>query len=798
MSEPPQKPDDVNRLTQLTSASLHQLLEEHPGGMNDPAASLISVAERNELIDAISQIIPAGNVLKYIANSLLQSSKGDIGLTTGRSHVNSLYRSLSFMRDSITFMGPAAVLVGYNLLLQLTGHDIDTYIPDGTWQFYVEFGLREDTGRHQNETTAFQRLTSSRSHKPTDETQLTAWVLASNYIINHYERLLEMKWEENIRLRIIEETTGMTNIYRKWQALRTFAAPDLQTDLVDHRQQRFNQFCDYHLSQATKAQWNAYTKIWYDPNNQEERGRARRAYVRQMSIYRYLEPNEYNDERVPVDPASLGVAIIYGGNYYLLPVVETTDLEALTRLYATTQGVLKQKNPPQAQVDLSLTMAPRAVQQRLRGALGRDQRQDLEALRKAPIIINWDKASHRQPLTAIRAGKRGIGDHALTLFRTDASTVFDFSHIFFDGPWAMATAEMLTNEAMRFLAVLDRLPLQRVPRVRPPSPLNLKTDKGFATAFHRYAGNTYEVSAEVSRLIEPLQRMRQSLKQRTGLRLTINDILVLYRTIANHHHILSGDIKNKLAPLRANPETALLITNLEKSLTERRAQTPSLLIPIDASRHDPKERLFPSIFRSPLPDFRSEHNKLMEQHMLVSQASVFNRQNESVDAFIKQRESYLGYLKAFGEMMQHHRKIAVSGESMGTAAIRLIAGLSPGLQQAADSLSDQFAVVNENIKGEEVFSNVGRVSSNSSLTRFASAKDDNIRKVLVWGIMTDHQDRLIVTLRDFREPILALARAGHAPIAHQITNDFLNAYIDGVYRFAAEVEGIIQVSSKPR
>ena len=345
MSEQTRNSDEVNRLTQLTSANLQQLLDEHQGGGADPAASLISIAERNELIDQISQIIPAGNVLKYIANSLLQSQKGDVGLTTGRSHINSLYRSLSFMRDSITFMGPAAVLVGYNLLLQLTGHDIATYIPDGTWQFYVEFGLREDTGRHQNETTAFQQLVTGRNTPPDEETQLTAWVLASNYIITNYERLLEMKWEENVRLRVIEETTKLPNLYSSWQSLRTFASPDLQTDLIAHRVQNFNQFCDYHLSRVSKQQWNNYAQTWYAPELQEERGRNRRNYVRQMSIHRHLEPSEYNDERVPVELNQLHIAVIHRDNYYLLPLTPANNLNAIAQQFATIQAILK-NHPP--------------------------------------------------------------------------------------------------------------------------------------------------------------------------------------------------------------------------------------------------------------------------------------------------------------------------------------------------------------------------------------------------------------------------------------------------------------------
>ena len=216
-----------------------------------------------------------------------------------------------------------------------------------------------------------------------------------------------------------------------------------------------------------------------------------------------------------------------------------------------------------------------------------------------------------------------------------------------------------------------------------------------------------------------------------------------------------------------------------------RRMNPSMLIPLDASRYDPKERIFPSTFRSPLPDFKTEHEDmvaLLHQH---------DQQRANWQAFERARENYLAYISAFSAVMARYREIAISGESMSNTAIKLIAGLPQAMQQIADEIPGSFSIVNEAIKGEEVFSNVGRVVNGSSLTRFASAKDDNDKKVLVWGIMTDSTDHLYITLRDFRPPVLEIAEAGHTDIAQHITQDFLDAYMDGLYRFSAQLQAIV-------
>ncbi len=72
-------------------------------------------------------------------------------------------------------------------------------------------------------------------------------------------------------------------------------------------------------------------------------------------------------------------------------------------------------------------------------------------LNTVPIIINWDERPHRETLDHIRKASRGIGNHALTVFRTDRSFVFDQSHIFFDAIWGMVISQIITDGAIRLM-----------------------------------------------------------------------------------------------------------------------------------------------------------------------------------------------------------------------------------------------------------------------------------------------------------------------------------------------------------
>ena len=70
------------------------------------------------------------------------------------------------------------------------------------------------------------------------------------------------------------------------------------------------------------------------------------------------------------------------------------------------------------------------------------------------------------------------------------------------------------------------------------------------------------------------------------------------------------------------------------------------------------------------------------------------------------------------------------------------------LQRLLDQIPGRFDILNDLIKGREIFSNIGAVARSSSLTRFASAKDDNDKKELAWGVLTDASGTMVLTLRD--------------------------------------------------
>ena len=66
----------------------------------------------------------------------------------------------------------------------------------------------------------------------------------------------------------------------------------------------------------------------------------------------------------------------------------------------------------------------------------------LGILEDVPIVINCDQRDPSLPLSSLRHTERGIGSHPLTLIDTGKTMVFDQSHIFFDGAWGAALAEI--------------------------------------------------------------------------------------------------------------------------------------------------------------------------------------------------------------------------------------------------------------------------------------------------------------------------------------------------------------------
>ena len=79
-----------------------------------------------------------------------------------------------------------------------------------------------------------------------------------------------------------------------------------------------------------------------------------------------------------------------------------------------------------------------------------------------------------------------------------------------------------------------------------------------------------------------------------------------------------------------------------------------------------------------------------------------------------------------------------------------------------------------------------------------SAKDDNEKKDLVWGVLTDAEGIMRVTLRDFRPHVHLFVETGFQDMANLITQDYLDSYAEGLNRFVNDLRRITVASRETR
>jgi hypothetical protein len=702
------------------------------------------------------------------------------------------------------FAGPAAVLFAYQKLLQLAGKDIDTAFPDGTWQFYLEFALREDTARHANETTGFHGQLAAHHIAPTEADQLAAWLMAAANTLHNYPRLLENEWRERIHTALLKQVCADTphdgvvqNLYGKWEEQRPYQrrhdAGNL--DYPEYRRAKFDAFLLQHLQTLPDAIREAFVGAV----DQVEQSGARAAYLAQMDIRAWLEPGQHQEMRRPLDPAALCIGVIHNGHYTLIPLVDHTTkqpvgFEALRGIAA---GIVSQttKQPPE-ELTLALACAARAAHPALRGKADAQTITSLDQLRNAPILLNWTRRDARLPLASIRQAQRGVGDHALTLFFTGESVVFDQSHIFFDGAWGAALAEIMTGEALSWAQYFAALPAA-------PPQASGRLNFGISDGLRKAASDARlpaEACAENTTInINPVIALRRTFKARSDLlNVTVNDLLILYRTLHGQAYQPGIVLRADLHALDADPDPATrkAAQAVQAAIEKYQTVNPSILIPMDASQQDPRARLYPTTFRNPMGDLWGRHQSALAA-LHAYQNAVGNRQ-AAYEQFDEQQRYYLSMIAAFGVLMRKYKDITLSGQSTSTAAIRMLAWMPDAIRHLLDEIPGRFDVLNEVIKGEEVFSNVGRVAKGSTLRRFITAKDDNQQKTLAWGVLTDDQNVVHLALRDFRPHVTLLAEIGRSDLADLIAQDVLNSYATGFNQFIRELREITASSRETR
>ncbi|MFB0546541.1 MAG: FHA domain-containing protein, partial [Anaerolineae bacterium] len=613
--------------------------------------------------------------------------------------------------------GPAAILT---MIQKLRGKDVKEAFPQGTWQFYTQFGLREDEARHANETLGYHR------NVPGDAQEvdvISSWIYQIICTYFEYDALLENEWTERILLRLVDEVIE-EEIIESILKERGEKIPDSQTQKIKVQIRRENvekiererdklkrslnlvniksdwikvrpYKRDRNIVDETYPQYRRRVLLAYFadrirnlPSTMEDRiwdkyyallsEKDLDAYQEQMSILYSLKPGKYLEEKEAIPLWKAKVALILKGRYYLIDVCardehgnlllfdpneredEGTPLilrvdkngrlwdESGASVIIDRKGVVRieeehhrsgllrpippqelkrkvaeilhhsqQPGPDPSRVDLLLVDAPRAEQANLRGLLDARSRWELEELRKAPVILNWDLQDYNQTLGDIRTNRRGIGDHAMTIFRTDRSFVFDQSHIFFDAIWGIALSQTMTDRAIESYEEFEKIPdieprgaldSKQEKRRRDSSyPLHLRSNRRFERAAERYQGRE-DVSVENRDIdLAKIKQLRRLLKK-AGIRITVNDILTLYRSIYDplyDSEVVSMGLGVQLARPELRREAAIDPKKMEaarlidETLEEMRSANPSLLIPMDASFVDPKERLFPTTFRNP-------------------------------------------------------------------------------------------------------------------------------------------------------------------------------------------------------
>ena len=308
---------------------------------------------------------------------------------------------------------------------------------------------------------------------------------------------------------------------------------------------------------------------------------------------------------------------------------------------------------------------------------------------------------------------------------------------------------------------------------------------------------TREVAAENTGInTKALYKLRKVLpKRHPELKLTVNDLLILYRCEFGHEYRPSSVIEDLLFELRADNQPHANVQDvyqlINEILVKSQVNNPALMIPMDATATDPRERLYPTTFRNPFTELWDNYR---EASTTLKQYTTTQTQADWA-AFTNARRSLLAQLNYFGQLLRAYKKIALEGGSTSTATMKLVAHLPPYFLKLLDEIPQRIDILNEIIKGEEVFSNVGRVARDSSLSRFTSAKDDNPNKDLVWGILTDDDDMMHLTLRDFRPHVAALHKLNKIELAEMMAKDYLDAFVTGFNQFATRLLEILHANA---
>lgn len=788
------------QLQQATLATIQDLRTIAQSAVIRELSSL-SLPEIDEVVRRIARLVPAGNLPGMILSGLARLPERRPSSEMMQRDIQLLFRGVERVLDqalySSFFAGPAAIIWGYQHLLKLAGKDVEAAFPEGTWQFYINYALRDDTARHATETHGFDTALAQRRITLSPADRLTAWVMAAAQTLHQYDALLENEWRERVHTHLLREVTRRKRdadryipLYRQWEKQRPYGlGSDAHSGetFPQYRRRAFDTFLNKEvrrLRAEMRGKWSALVS--------SAEAVDLPAYQQQMSILAYLEAGGYGEIRHRLNLCEAHIGIIYRGGYHLIPVCQDNAPTSLWAIRAQVAGLLEQRHYPTPIRLIELASVRRAALPELTGKFSRAAQAGLHTLRSAPILINIDGRSRRLPLSELRQTERGIGDHPLTLFDTGETMVFDQSHIFFDGAWGAALAEIMTIEALGWGLYLHSTGRPQTETTAPIS-LHLPIAPQETALINAAPRTSAEVCAETEMVdLKALLSLRKFFKRRSDLlQLTVNDLLILYRAIHAVTYQPAAELVAEVSALTTIDDTREAAQAALLSL-EPSQVSPAILIPIDASEQSPRERLHPMSFEVPLQelDFVRLHDATVEAY------TAAEKDRKAARHFRELQQTYLSHLAAFGIILSRAKARAVEGSSSSVQVIKLMAGLPVPVQRLLDQIPNQFDLLNDIIKGREVFSNIGMVAPTSTLTRFISAKDDNEKKTLAWGVLTDANDIMHISLRDFRPHVKLLIGCGQRSLAARLTQDYLDSYAAGFNSFVYDLRRITLAGEK--
>lgn len=779
----------LNLRSMMNSSALRELSE-------------LSLPEIEAMIEQVAQVVPAGNVPAMILSGLARVAGRKSQPKTVRRDINALFKGVEQALDravfSAFFAGPAAVLWGYQNLLKLVGQDLESAFPEGTWQFYADYALREDTARHANETHGFDTLLNLHHLRLSHTDRVAAWVMAAVHCVHEYDNLLENEWRERVMTALLRDLTRdmpesarYAGLYREWEKRRPYRREqdsEPWETYPHYRRVRFDRFMDAavrDLPAALRRKWQGQLRAAEDKNLP--------AYQRQMSILGYLKPEEYGETREPLPLDHVHVGVIYRGEYYLIPVCQpgTKRPSEVATVRAQVAGILAGNASSPARLS-ELASIRRTALAGLRGSFSPVLKAALDQLQTAPVLLNTDPRPRLFPLSDLRRAERGVGSHPLTIFDTGETFVFDQSHIFFDGAWGAALAEILTNEALAWAAYLHSLPAAQPgpARVRPlvvqfqPSDLN---------AIRQAPRTTPEVGVETDRVDLPaIVTLRKLMNKRSDmLGLTVNDLLILYRAIHAVTYRPSETLNAALKQYARQKTHKPAIKAVQEVLNPSSYVSAAVVVPVDASLRVPAERVHPVTFEVPLEelDLLNLHQQTLAA-LEVYKSTPSDRSARLTD-FTRLQRRYLAALAGFGEFSRRVKAVAIEGNSASIGTLKLLAHIPAPVRRLLEQIPERFDMLNDLIRGREVFSNVGAVVLGSTLVRFITAKDDNDKKTLCWGVITDAAGIMRISLRDFRPHVALLEQAGLRDLAALVAQDYLDAYALGLNTYIGDLQRIV-------